>query len=125
VPIGIDESLRSVPDPLEAVRADAIGVTAAKVQRNAGLAARDTVPTAKRRPDAVAVGPQRDRPRSGRRSAPAAAFDIDPLRLNGLQYIDSPFARACSERAAVKSCSRRTRPRVEVDSLGAARIGTA
>jgi muconate cycloisomerase len=71
VPIGIDESLRSVPDLLEYVRADAIGVAVAKVQRNAG-----PVPLAPALrcgrgggPRALAVGADRDRPRPRRRPA--------------------------------------------------------
>lgn len=94
-PIGIDESLRSVPDLLEYVRADAIGVAVAKVQRNAGLhRSRQLCETAE------AAGLQLSL--SGLTETDlglaaglhlAAAFDINPLALNGPQYIETPFLR--------------------------------
>jgi muconate cycloisomerase len=93
VPIGIDESLRSVSDLLEYVRADAIGVAVAKVQRNAGLyhsrqlceageaAGLSLSLSGLTETDlGLAAGLQL-----------AAAFDINPLQLNGPQYIDTPF----------------------------------
>ncbi len=95
VPIGIDESLRSVPDLIEYVRADAIGVAVAKVQRNSGLyRSRQLCETA------IASGLELSL--SGLTETDlglaaglhlAAAFDINPLQLNGPQYIDSPFVR--------------------------------
>ena len=95
VPIGIDESLRSVPDLLEYVRADAIGVAVAKVQRNAGLyRSRQLCETA------MAAGLELSL--SGLTETDlglaaalhlAAAFDIGVLALNGPQYIDTPFLR--------------------------------
>ena len=95
VPIGIDESLRSVADLIEYVRADAIGVAVAKVQRNSGLfRSRQLCETA------IASGLELSL--SGLTETDlglaaglhlAAAFDINPLQLNGPQYIDSPFVR--------------------------------
>lgn len=95
IPIGIDESLRSVPDLLEYVRADAIGVAVAKVQRNAGLYRSRQLCEA-----AEAAGLELSL--SGLTETDlglaaglhlAAAFDINPLQLNGPQYIDTPFLR--------------------------------
>ena len=95
VPIGIDESLRSVPDLLEYVRADAIGVAVAKVQRNAGLHRSRQLCEA-----AEAAGLELSL--SGLTETDlglaaglhlAAAFDIEALALNGPQYIDTPFLR--------------------------------
>jgi muconate cycloisomerase len=93
VPIGIDESLRAVPDLLEYVRADAIGVAVAKVQRNAGLwRSRQLCQAA----EAAGLGLSL----SGLTETDlglaaglqlAAAFDISPLQLNGPQYLDTPF----------------------------------
>ena len=93
VPIGIDESLRSVPDLLEYVRADAIGVAVAKVQRNAGLyRSRQLCETA------LAAGLELSL--SGLTETDlglaaglqlAAAFDINPLQLNGPQYLETDF----------------------------------
>jgi muconate cycloisomerase len=80
VPIGIDESLRSVPDLLEYVRADAIGVAVAKVQRNAGLyRSRQLCDAAEAAGLELSLSGDGDRrwPR-GRPAAPAA-FDINPL----------------------------------------------
>lgn len=95
VPIGIDESLRSVPDLIEYVRADAIGVAVAKVQRNSGLyRSRLLCETA------LAAGLELSM--SGLTETDlglaaglhlAAAFDINPLQLNGPQYIDTDFLR--------------------------------
>ena len=95
VPIGIDESLRSVPDLLEYVRADAIGVAVAKVQRNAGLwRSRQLCAAA----EAAGVGLSL----SGLTETDlglaagvhlAAAFGISPLQLNGPQYLDTPFLK--------------------------------
>jgi len=95
VPIGIDESLRSVPDLLEYVRADAIGVAVAKVQRNAGLYRSRQLCDA-----AEAAGLELSL--SGLTETDlglaaglqlAAAFDINPLQLNGPQYIETDFLR--------------------------------
>ena len=95
VPIGLDESLRSVADLLEYVRADAIGVAVAKVQRNAGLHRSRMLCEA-----AEAAGLELSL--SGLTETDlglaaglhlAAAFDINPLQLNGPQYIDTPFLR--------------------------------
>jgi muconate cycloisomerase len=93
VEIGIDETLRSVPDLIEYVRADAIGVAVAKVQRNAGFHhSRRLCETA----EAAGIGLSL----SGLTETDlglaaglhlAAAFDINPLQLNGPQYIDTPF----------------------------------
>jgi len=93
VPIGLDESLRSVADLLEYVRADAIGVAVAKVQRNAGLHRSRMLCAA-----AEAAGLELSL--SGLTETDlglaaglhlAAAFDINPLQLNGPQYIDTTF----------------------------------
>jgi muconate cycloisomerase len=95
VPIGIDESLRSVADLLEYARADAIGVAVAKVQRNGGLYRSRQLCEA-----AEAAGLELSL--SGLTETDlglaaalhlAAAFDINPLALNGPQYIDTPFLR--------------------------------
>jgi len=95
VPIGIDESLRSVPDLLEYVRADAIGVAVAKVQRNAGLYRSRQLCDA-----AEAAGLELSL--SGLTETDlglaaglqlAAAFDINPLQLNGPQYIETDYLR--------------------------------
>ncbi len=95
VPIGIDESLRSVGDLLEYVRADAISVAVAKVQRNSGLYRSRQLCEA-----ALAAGLELSL--SGLTETDlglaaglqlAAAFDINPLALNGPQYIDTPFLR--------------------------------
>jgi len=93
IPIGLDESLRAVPDLLEYVRADAIGVAVAKVQRNAGLwRSRQLCQAA----EAAGLGLSL----SGLTETDlglaaglhlAAAFDISPLQLNGPQYLDTPF----------------------------------
>jgi muconate cycloisomerase len=93
VEIGIDETLRSVPDLIEYVRADAIGVAVAKVQRNAGFHhSRRLCGTA----EAAGIGLSL----SGLTETDlglaaglhlAAAFDINPLQLNGPQYIETPF----------------------------------
>ncbi|MBU1357325.1 MAG: mandelate racemase [Gammaproteobacteria bacterium] len=95
VGIGIDESLRSVADLLEYARADAIGTVVAKVQRNAGLYRSRQLCDA-----AEAAGLELSL--SGLTETDlglaaglhlAAAFDINPLALNGPQYIDTPFLR--------------------------------
>ena len=96
VPIGIDESLRSVADLLEYVRADAIGVAVAKVQRNAGLHRSRALCAA-----AEAAGLELSL--SGLTETDlglaaglqlAAAFDINPLQLNGPQYLDTDYLTA-------------------------------
>lgn len=93
VAIGIDESLRSVADLIEYVRADAIDVAVAKVQRNGGFyRSRQLCETA----EAAGLGLSL----SGLTETDlglaaglhlAAAFDIGPLQLNGPQYIETPF----------------------------------
>lgn len=93
VEIGIDESLRSVADLIEYVRADAIHVAVAKVQRNSGFhRSRQLCQTA----EAAGLGLSL----SGLTETDlglaaglhlAAAFGISPLPLNGPQYIDTPF----------------------------------
>src|SRR5690606_16912328 len=81
------------PDLLEYVRADAIGVAVAKVQRNAGLYRSRQLCDA-----ALAAG--LDLSMSGLTETDlglaaglqlAAAYGIDALALNGPQYIDTPF----------------------------------
>lgn len=93
VPIALDESLRAVPDLLEYIRADAIGVAVAKVQRNAGI-------HYSRRLCEVAQSAGLELSMSGLTETDlglaaalqlASVFDINPLALNGPQYIDSPF----------------------------------
>lgn len=95
VPIGIDESLRALPDLLEYIRADAIGVVVAKVQRNAGL-------YHSRRLCEMAQSAGLELSLSGLTETDlglaaglhlASVFDINPLALNGPQYIDTPFVR--------------------------------
>ena len=93
VEIGLDESLRSVPDLIEYVRADAIHVAVAKIQRNAGFHhSRRLCATA----EAAGLGLSM----SGLTETDlglaaglhlAAAFGISPLQLNGPQYIETPF----------------------------------
>ena len=93
VEIGIDESLRSVGDLIEYVRADAIDVAVAKVQRNSGFhRSRQLCETA----EAAGLGLSL----SGLTETDlglaaglhlAAAFGIGPLQLNGPQYIETPF----------------------------------
>jgi muconate cycloisomerase len=94
-PIGIDETLRSLPDLLEYVRHDALTVAVAKVQRNGGLwYSRQLCELA----EAAGLGLSL----SGLTETDlglaaglhlAAAFDINPLQLNGPQFIDTPFLR--------------------------------
>ncbi|MBI1847338.1 MAG: mandelate racemase [Candidatus Rokubacteria bacterium] len=94
-PIGIDETLRSLADLLEYVRHDAIGVAVAKVQRNGGFwYSRQLCEMAQ----AAGLGLSL----SGLTETDlglaaglhlAAAFDINPLQLNGPQYIDTTFLR--------------------------------
>jgi len=94
-PIGIDETLRSLPDLLEYVRADALSVAVAKVQRNGGLwYSRQLCELA----EAAGLGLSL----SGLTETDlglaaglhlAAAFDISPLQLNGPQFIETTFLR--------------------------------
>ena len=95
VPIGIDESLRSVPDLLEYVRADAIGVAVAKVQRNAGLwRSRQLCQAAEAAGLALSLSGLTETDLGLAAGLQlAAAFDISPLQLNGPQYLDTPFLR--------------------------------
>ena len=93
VEIGIDESLRSVSDLIEYVRADAIDVAVAKLQRNAGFhVSRRLCETA----EAAGLGLSM----SGLTETDlglaaglqlAAAFGISPLQLNGPQYLETTF----------------------------------
>ncbi len=92
-PIGIDETLRSLGDLLEYIRADALTVAVAKVQRNAGFwYSRQLCEMA----EAAGLGLSL----SGLTETDlglaagmhlAAAFGINPLQLNGPQYIDTTF----------------------------------
>lgn len=93
VPIGIDESLRSVPDLIEYARADAIGVAVAKVQRNAGLyRSRQLCETALAAGLGLSLSGLTETDLGLAAGLQlAAAFDINPLALNGPQYIDTPF----------------------------------
>lgn len=93
IPIGIDESLRSVPDLLEYVRADAIGVAVAKVQRNAGLyRSRQLCESAEAAGLELSLSGLTETDLGLAAGLQlAAAFDINPLQLNGPQYIDTPF----------------------------------
>jgi muconate cycloisomerase len=85
--------LRSVADLIEYVRADAIHVAVAKLQRNSGFhRSRQLCETA----EAAGLGLSL----SGLTETDlglaaglhlAAAFGIDPLQLNGPQYIETPF----------------------------------
>ena len=94
-PIGIDETLRALPDLLEYVRHDAVGVVVAKVQRNGGFwYSRQLCEIA----EAAGLGLSL----SGLTETDlglaaglhlAAAFDINPLQLNGPQFIETPFLR--------------------------------
>jgi muconate cycloisomerase len=95
VPIGLDESLRSVPDLIEYVRADAIGVAVAKVQRNAGLwRSRQLCQAAEAAglPLSLSGLTETDLGLAAGLQL-AAAFDISPLQLNGPQYLETPFLR--------------------------------
>lgn len=93
VEIGIDESLRSVADLIEYVRADAIHAAVAKLQRNSGFhRSRQLCETA----NAAGLGLSL----SGLTETDlglaaglqlAAAFGISPLQLNGPQYIETSF----------------------------------
>jgi muconate cycloisomerase len=94
-PIGIDETLRSLADLIEYVRADALTVAVAKVQRNGGLwYSRQLCEVA----GAAGLGLSL----SGLTETDlglaaglhlAAAFDISPLQLNGPQFIETTFLR--------------------------------
>jgi muconate cycloisomerase len=93
VEIGIDESLRSTADLIEYVRADAIHVAVAKIQRNGGFhRTRQLCETA----EAAGLGlsmsglTETDLGLAAGLHA-AAAFGISPLQLNGPQYIETPF----------------------------------
>ncbi|MEO8080630.1 MAG: enolase C-terminal domain-like protein [Caldimonas sp.] len=95
VPIGIDESLRSVADLLEYVRADAIGVAVAKVQRNAGLyRSRQLCEAAEAAGLELALSGLTETDLGLAAGLHlASCYDINPLALNGPQYIDTPFLR--------------------------------
>lgn len=93
VEIGLDESLRSAGDLIEYVRADAIHVAVAKLQRNAGFYRSRQLCDA-----AAAAGLGLSM--SGLTETDlglaagmhlAAAYGISPLQLNGPQYIETPF----------------------------------
>ncbi len=92
-PIGVDETLRSLPDLLEYVRHEALTVAVAKVQRNGGL-------WYSRQLCEMALAAGLGLSLSGLTETDlglaaglhlAAAFDINPLQLNGPQFIDTPF----------------------------------
>lgn len=95
VPIGIDETLRSLPDMIEYIRAGALSVAVAKVQRNGGFwYSRQMCELA----EAAGIGLSL----SGLTETDlglatglhlAAAFDITPLQLNGPQFIETTFLR--------------------------------
>jgi muconate cycloisomerase len=92
-PIGIDESLRSLPDLLAYIRADAIGVAVAKVQRNGGLWwSRQLCELAEAAgiPLSLSGLTETDLGLAAGLHL-AAAFDISPLQLNGPQYIETGF----------------------------------
>lgn len=92
-PIGIDETLRSLGDLLEYIRHDALHVAVAKIQRNGGFwYSRQLCEIA----EAAGLGLSL----SGLTETDlglaaglhlAAAFDINPLQLNGPQFIDTTF----------------------------------
>ncbi len=92
-PIGIDETLRSLGDLLEYIRQDALHVAVAKVQRNGGFwYSRQLCEIA----EAAGLGLSL----SGLTETDlglaagmhlAAAFDVNPLQLNGPQFIDTTF----------------------------------
>lgn len=94
-PIGIDETLRSLPDLLEYVRHDALTVAVAKVQRNGGF-------WYSRQLCELAAAAGLGLSLSGLTETDlglaaglhlAAAFDINPLQLNGPQFIETTFLR--------------------------------
>lgn len=95
-PIGIDETLRSLGDLLEYIRHDALHVAVAKVQRNGGFwYSRQLCEVA----EAAGLGLSL----SGLTETDlglaagmhlAAAFDINPLQLNGPQFIETTFLKA-------------------------------
>ncbi len=91
--IGIDESLRSVADLIEYMRADAIGVAVAKVQRNTGYHhSRQLCQVAEAGGIGLSMSGLTETDLGLAASLHlAAAFDISPLQLNGPQYIDTPF----------------------------------
>jgi muconate cycloisomerase len=93
VPIGIDESLRALPDLLEYIRADAIGVAVAKVQRNGGLWwSRQLCELAEAAGIALSLSGLTETDLGLAAGLHlAAAFDISPLQLNGPQYIETGF----------------------------------
>jgi muconate cycloisomerase len=95
VAIGIDESLRSCADLLEYARADAIGVAVAKVQRMGGLyRSRQLCEAAEAAGLSLSLSGLTETDLGLAAGLHlAAAFDIDPLALNGPQYIDTPFLR--------------------------------
>jgi len=94
-PIGIDETLRSLPDLIEYIRREALTVAVAKVQRNGGLwYSRQLCEMT----EAAGLGLSL----SGLTETDlglaaglhlAAAFDINPLQLNGPQFIETTFLR--------------------------------
>jgi muconate cycloisomerase len=92
-PIGIDESLRALPDLLEYVRHDAIAVAVAKVQRNGGLwYSRQLCELAETAGIALSMSGLTETDLGLAAGLHlAAAFDISPLQLNGPQYIETDF----------------------------------
>jgi muconate cycloisomerase len=93
VEIGIDETLRSVADLIEYVREDAIHVAVAKVQRNAGFhQSRRLCETAESAGLGLSLSGLTETDLGLAAGLHlAAAFGINPLQLNGPQYIDTPF----------------------------------
>ncbi len=94
-PIGIDETLRSLPDLIEYIRGDGLTVAVAKVQRNRGLwCSRQLCEVA----EAAGLGPSLSGlPETDLGLAAglhlAAAFEISPLQLNGLRFIETTSLR--------------------------------
>lgn len=93
VEIGIDESLRSTADLIEYVRADAIHVAVAKLQRNSGFhRSRQLCETARAAGLGLSLSGLTETDLGLAAGLQlAAAFDISPLQLNGPQYIETPF----------------------------------
>ena len=93
VEIGIDESLRSTADLIEYVRADAIHVAVAKLQRNSGFhRSRQLCETARAAGLGLSLSGLTETDLGLAAGLQlATAFDISPLQLNGPQYIETPF----------------------------------
>ncbi len=93
VEIGIDESLRSTADLIEYVRADAIHVAVAKIQRNSGFhRSRQLCETARAAGLGLSLSGLTETDLGLAAGLQlAAAFDVSPLQLNGPQYIETTF----------------------------------